>query len=276
MLSWGRKGAVSVETPKTRKRTCSCEGTGCIIVILCAILWFVFDICIYPLIPRPPIRNRRGLCARNLQRAGKALLLYADDYGGTLPSSAIVSRSAKWRKTDFEAFATERGTCPAKGAPHTWAEALYRYRVPRTYGENDAKKPLSFFCPSDRTSRTDRVSYWWKVALDKAWYGEGCSRSYRRVSSFARAARCTVLYERNAWHDSVYVRKGLVDGATIWRLHLDGHVMFEPLTNATSGDPINCVANSDGEPMYFNASKNGRVPDGKPATYVDPGTCWDE
>ena len=50
------------------------------------------------------------------------------------------------------------------------------------------------------------------------------------------------------------------------------------LKSATSGDTINCAANADGEPMYFNYDeRTGKtLPANMPAKFVDPARFGDQ
>jgi len=61
---------------------------------------------------------------------------------------------------------------------------------------------------------------------------------------------------------------------------VDTHVETIVIKNGTSGDPINCVASSDGEPMYYNTavdSKTGQPKkDTGPAHHIDPTRCYDQ
>jgi len=221
-------------------------------------------------------RDRGGLhvspCKTNLHELGIALLTYCGDYDGTLPSSAVVSGSKRWNRADFLKFATRTGHIPlppAHGKRETYPEVFYDYIM-----NNDIP-----FCPQDAVDRQDPnapCSYWWKVAVDKAWYGEGCKKPCRREKDYTYTADQIILYEHRAFH---------VDGQpAMWNrvrlnvVYMDSHVQSIELKNATSGDPANCAANSDGEPMYFNynyAADKGLPDDKTPAKWVDPAVYGD-
>jgi prepilin-type processing-associated H-X9-DG protein len=139
------------------------------------------------------------------------------------------------------------------------------------------------YCPDDSADHRDpnsRPSYWWKVAIDKAWYGVDCSKPCRNQRDFPHQADQIVFYEHNSWHFGP--ANGLINNARINVAYLDSHVRNVVLSNATHGDPINCAANSSGEPMYFNFDNKGPRQPGvnppraeKAARYVDPGRYSD-
>ena len=222
----------------------------------------------------PPFLNRRpgphkSPCQSNMKECVIALHLYCNDYDDTLPSSTLVSHSNKWSRRDFLRFATLRGE---RSRPKTWSQVL----------DAHMKNKDIMFCPSDDVDQADprsRVSYWWKAAIDKAWYGVGCGKPCRRMEDFVYDADQIVLFERKQFH--LGERDGLTNGARINAAYLDSHVAIETIANATSGDPINCAANSDGEPMYFNFDNSRPKGPGNPrparipATYIDPGKYSD-
>ncbi|OFX14292.1 MAG: hypothetical protein A2Z18_10880 [Armatimonadetes bacterium RBG_16_58_9] len=219
---------------------------------------------------------RWDTCQRNMWYCAKALYIYAEnDYDDCLPSSACVTGSKKWNRKDFLTCATQIGEPPPiPGArPKTWPQILYSHMMNKDV----------MFCPEDPVGRNApdaQVSYWWKVAVDKAWYGQGCSKQYRKENDYAYNADCIILYEHMGWHFGQ--TDGLKNGAQINCVFLDSHVKTHTIANATSGDPVNCAANADGEPMYFNFDTTrkqapGNPPDASvPATYVDPGRYFDK
>ena len=243
-----------------------------IVVVLAVILFPVFEKA------RSPIHYPS--CQQQMKELAVALQIYANDYDGLLPSSALVSGSEEWNKKDFLTFATKVGDLPPGPGTvcRTWPQVLYHH----------LRNKDAMFCPSDPTFKTNRgvtpspgaeISYWWKLAVDKAWYGEDCSKEYRRLDDYPRNADCIILYEHMGWHFGS--TEGLTNGAQINCAFLDSHVKSHMIQNATSGDPINCAANSDGSPMYFNFDNDQALgPDNPPApsvpaTYVDPGRYSD-
>ena len=119
-------------------------------------------------------------------------------------------------------------------------------------------------------------SYWWKLAVDKAWYGEGCKKPCRREKDYTYTADQIILYEHRSFH--VNGQPALWNQVQINVVYIDCHAKTIALKNATSGDPANCAANSDGEPMYFNynyAADKGLPDDKTPAKWVDPAVYGD-
>ena len=136
------------------------------------------------------------------------------------------------------------------------------------------------FCTSDTVDRTDpysHTSYWYKLANDKAWYGVGCKVQRRTMNDYAFEADQIAFYERLGWHFGD--TSGLRNGVQINASFIDTHVETLVIQNATSGDPVNCAANSDGEPMYYNTDVNQRNDTAQkqagPATLTDPTRCYD-
>jgi prepilin-type processing-associated H-X9-DG protein len=211
-------------------------------------------------------------------------MMYTGDYDGTLPSSAIVNRSKVWNKADFLRFATRQGTLPppnhiAKGKA-TWAMLLYPYVK---------SHEASMTCPYDPDQYNERdapASYYYKTALDKAWYGSGCTKRFRTDGDFDYPGDTVLFYERLPFHyqdllDALHIRdsklrEGLLDGSRINVVYLDGHATMVRVRNATSGNPPDCATASDGEPMYFNYDNStGKTVSGA-AGYVDPGRYSDK
>ena len=241
-----------------------------VVVAIVAVLVYL----LVPIFSRTSTRARRSSCQGNMKECAIVLQIYANDYDGYLPSSALVSGSKKWNKKDFLTFATKRGELrpPSGTPPNTWTQVLYSHM----------KNKDIVFCPSDPADTTNpeaQVSYWWKLAIDKAWYGEGCSKEYRKLNDYPYEADCIILYEHMGSHFGS--REGLKNGVQINCAFLDTHVKTHTIVNATSGDPVKCVANADGEPMYFNFDNDrdsaaDNPPDPSvPATYVDPGRYSD-
>jgi len=222
---------------------------------------------------RPVIDYARpATCQTNLHELGIALLTYCSDFDNALPSSVLVNHSKKWSSADFQQFATRVGHMPPVENAHrqTYAEVIYDY----------IKNKDILYCQSDHADRNDPnalCSYCWKLAIDKAWYGEGRKRPHRLMDKdFPYRENQVILYERQGFHDD---GKPLSNDVRINVAFLDSHVKTITLKNATSGDPANCAANSDGEPMYFNynyATNKGLPDDKTPAKWVDPAVYGDK
>lgn len=221
---------------------------------------------------------RRNDCLDNLKSFTKALNMYTGDYDGWLPSSALVSGSKKWNKADFRTFATVQGDLSPEAKEKTWPQVLRAYSG---YYRN-----YFCYCDSEKYTQDEKlsdpqanatVSYWYRVALDKAWYGEGCASPRRTIGDIHHSSDCIVLYEHLPMHfqDRLALhwadeKKGLANGMKINVAYADGHSGIVTIKNATSGDPVNCVANSDGEPMYFNYDAEEKSEATGPAKYIDP------
>lgn len=217
--------------------------------------------------------HARGLtCLNNMKCIAQSLKMYAGDYGDTLPSSRLVSHSKRWNIPDFATFGTTIGNMPLEPrAPRqTWSQILYEHMCCQD----------TAFCPSDSVDKTNpdaRTSYWFKLANDKAWYGIGCPEPRRKTGDFYYESDQIAFYEHSGWHfgDS----SGCLGNETKINVsYMDTHVEVIEICNATSGDPINCAANSDGEPMYYNTSANEKGNTKKhdgPAKLTDPTCCYD-
>ena len=251
------------------------QGNTTLNIILSVVAVVMLAAILFPVVfPPHRGRGRRSSCQHNMKECVIALHIYTTEYDGYLPSSASVSGSEEWKKEDFLLFATKRGKLPAPSGAHprTWPQLITKY----------LKYNDTMFCPSDPAdtqSPDAQVSYWWKLAIDKAWYGEDCSKAYRKLDDITYNADCIILYEHEGWHFGS--DEGLKNGVQINCAFFDSHVKTLTITNATSGDPINCAANSDGSPMYFNFDNQRRrgsdnpPRESVPATYVDPGRYSD-
>ncbi len=242
-----------------------------VVLVVAAVLTPIFNHPKGPGVFRSGVRS--SSCQSNLHELGIALTTYCGDYDGVLPSSKIVSGSKRWNKADFLKFGTRIGYLPPRpfqGKPDTYLEVIYDY----------IKNKDIVFCPDDTVDQQDPnafCSYWWKLAVDKAWYGDGCKAARRFEKDFAYTADQIILYEHRAFH--MDNQPALWNQVRINVVYMDSHVKSIELKNATSGDPANCAANSDGEPMYFNYNYDtGKgLPDDKtPAKWVDPAVYGDK
>ena len=261
-----RKGVVALKYAR--------NGITAVDLIIVVVVIVVLAFALFSVVFQESIPSRKSSCQNNMKHCALALVRYMSDYDGCFPSSACVSGSEKWNKEDFLVFATKSGELPVPSGTHpkTWPQVLY----------SRMNNKDIIVCPSDPADSQwadADVSYWWKLAIDKAWYGEDCSKEYRNESDYPRPQDCIILYEHMGFHSGS--KKGLVNGVRINCAFLDSHVRSYTIQNATSGDPIDCAANADGEPMYFNLD-NSKEPgpdnppeEGIPATYVDPGRYSD-
>lgn len=237
-----------------------------------AFTFLILPAILFPVFARAREAARKSTCMSNMKECAVALQMYWTDYDATLPSSAVVSHSETWNEGDFLTFATKAGNRPpASGEqPKTWSELLYSYM----------KAKDIVFCPSDPDARGGpdaRASYWWKCAVDKAWYDP--SIKARKEGDYAFNGEQVIFYEHMGWHSGD--KDGLKNGVHINVAYMDSHIGSVTLQNATSGDPVNCAANSDGEPMYFNfdnkteAGSDNPPPADVPAKYINPNRYSD-
>lgn len=201
-----------------------------------------------------------------------ALQVYSQDHDGYLLSSAIVSHSKQWNRADFRQFSTRLGSTRS-GHGHSspsWFGALFPEYITR---ERFVIVRDHYDKPPARNAMAD---FWWKCAIDKAWYGDGCSRPYRRIGDYPRQASTIVLYYRRGISTFGSDDRGMQNGTRALVGCLDGYARSVTLRNATSGSPINFTANTDGEPMYFNYDNKAKSLCKGPASFVDPGRYSDK
>lgn len=245
-----------------------------IIAILAAIL--------FPVFARAREAARKSNCGNNMKEIAISLQTYWTDYDATLPSSAVTWRALNptstaaptWSAANFEMFATVLGQVPVPTniAPRTWVQMLY----------NHMKSKDIMFCPSDSEDHytsSAKVSYYWKYAVDAAWWGPlpPDNGKCQKEADFGFNADQVVFYERAGFHDNK--SQGLQNGVKINVAFLDTHVRNVSLVNS-SGTIVATgpggVSYANGEPWYFNY--NQELPKGStnppPAetvtTYVDP------
>lgn len=238
-----------------------------------ALACIVLGIVLFPVYAR--YRERRYIrypsCQSNLRECAIAFHMYCYDYDGYLPSSALVSGTKAWNQADFEKFASEAGALnSAPARKRTWSQVLY----------GSMKDKDIMFCPYDPAVSPKvggKVSYWWKLAIDKAWYGERCVKPCRKQSDFAYSADQVFLYERAGFHFGA--SEGLKNDVRINVAYLDSHVKSVSLVNSSKRwitSPL-----GSGEPAYFNfdnkkpkTATNPPPPD-ELADHVDPGRYSD-
>ena len=223
-----------------------------------------------PMFVRASTPTRKSTCQSNLKECAIALQCYWNDYDSYLPSSALAKHSKKWNKADFEVFAAGSRELPPRKQPVTWAQVLYNFM----------KNKDIMHCPSDSAVAKGAVipvSYWWKLAIDKAWYGVGCKKPCRKEADFAYNADQIVLYERADFHSQP--PQALRNGVMINVVYLDTHVRMVTIQNSANTWVTSPVA--PGEPMYFNfdnnqprSSSNPPPPNVRP-THTDPSRYSD-
>lgn len=232
----------------------------------------VVAVVLFPLLAPPSDRSHvHWSCLNNLKEQALAVQVYWNDFDGKLPSSALVSGSKKWNKNDFAVFGGGSGALlPLPEVKRqTYTQVIYDYMKNKDIGS----------CPNDpmKDVAGAQSSYWWKTAVDKAWYGVGCKKKCQDEKDYAYNADQILLYEHREYHNGGV---SLRDGAQINVVYMDSHVKNITLKNATSGDPVNLLAAEDGEPMYYNAQYDGEtyrnLSDGVPATFTDPSRYVDQ
>lgn len=237
-----------------------------IIAILAAIL--------FPVFARAREAARKSNCSNNLKELAIALQTYWTDYDATLPSSAAVDSAATtFVAANFTSFATKMGQVPVPTnvSPKTWVQMLY----------SSMKSRDLTFCPSDSEdhySSTSNVSYHWKYAIDRAWWGPVGPDNGRcmKESDFGYNADQIVFFERAGFHDNK--SNGLCDNTKINVVYLDTHVRSVTLVNSSpEGSPIDTKTTTfaNGEPWYFNYNQElpksaTNPPSGTATTFLDP------
>ncbi len=245
-------------------------------LIAVAVVVVVVVALVYPSVRGPrPWEEQRG-CGSNLRQCAQVLKMYCDDFDDTFPSSALINHSKTWNRRDYLEFWTVlcprgRQCFPSIDRRTTWFEVTYDYM----------RNKEIMFCigdPVDRDAAHPTVSYWYKLANDKAWFGVGCDGPRRQTSDYGYESDQIAFYEHSPSHYNA--NDGLTNGASTHAAFIDTHVEKITIANATSGNPINCAANRDGEPMYYNCHvdpKTGKATASKgPATLTDPSCCYDK
>jgi hypothetical protein len=181
-------------------------------------------------------------CASNLKELGLALQAYTKDYNDMLPSSVLRSGSGAWNKVDFSQFASIRGALMPEPGLKTYPMVLFNY----------IKNKEIMWCPSDDVSHDDpnaRVSFYYKAAVDRAWYG-----GFKHRSDFAFPGDQIVFYERKGFHSH---KDNLADEAKINVVYLDTHVRWATVSQSgysTADRDPGPQPKDGGEPAWFNCS----------------------
>lgn len=251
------------------------RGSWLLDLVIVIFICFIVAAFLFPIFARSRQPGRKSNCQNNLKELAVALQVYWNDYDNNLPSSFLRNRSKQWNSRNFLRFGTKLGEFPPKGRKETYVQVLYDHMHSKDI----------MWCPSDENKDNpgpnSNVSYYWKTAIDKAWYGDGCKKACRNEAEFIYNADQVVLYERSGFHSG---EDGIKNGTQINVAFMDSHVKTINVRNATSGHKKNCAANSNGEPMYFNCEiiehggnyETKTLPDGVPAKYVDPQRYCDK
>ena len=248
-----------------------------IIAILAAIL--------FPVFARAREAARKSTCQSNMKECAIALHTYWNDYDATLPSSRAQNPGRSgWSATDYSAFATRLGVVPvpANDTPKTWPQMLY----------NSMKSKDIMFCPSDSRNSdknpTGYVSYYWKLAIDRAWEGTS-SNKWQKEADFGYVSDQIVLHEAAGFHSSA--SSGLRNGVQINVAFLDTHCKNVTLVNSApdTGPFQTDMTALSGEPCYFNfdndspkgdqSRRTGKLNPPRPGELLVPSTddadYWD-
>lgn len=220
-----------------------------IIAILAAIL--------FPVFARAREAARKSNCQSNMKELGTAMALYYGDYDAMLPSSAIKTGNTTWDQTSSEAFATQRGQLPPQAGYNpnitTWPMLLYSHM----------KNKDIIWCPSDGakadTPTTVPVSYWYKIAADRAWFGDA-TFTCRKEGEFEFPADQIIFYEKAGWHWGDQ-SKGFTESVTLNATFMDGHCKNVRLRMASGLSATQVgqagAASAAGEPAYYNYDYSG-------------------
>lgn len=228
----------------------------------------------------------RPSCQRNMKELGTALALYMGDYDGMLPSSGL-NGSKVWNPADFTRFATKRGILPppANSQNTTWPMLLHTHmkNTDIIWCNHGRQQKVLFWeryiadKPPASPAPNTTVSYWYKAAVDAAWFGgpDGKGSKYRKESDFKYPADQIIFYENAGWHWGEE-NKGLVDGVTVNVTYLDGHVSAERIVD--SGQlPERPDPTAPGEPAWnnFDLKKFKPAKNAARSRYWDPSIYGD-
>lgn len=220
-------------------------GNAVINAVLILTVLAVTAAVIFPIFARTHDNPRKPTCQSNMKELGTAIGLYYYDYDAMLPSSVLVSKSKTWNEGDYKHFSTQMGNRGSTTGKADTAAALFL-----SYMKN---KDI-LWCPSDPDKGRGRsVSYWYKAAIDRAWYGgkdSNGSWSCKYEGDFEFPADQIIFYERDGWHWGGQ-GKGFINGVTLNATFMDGHVKNIRLESAAGVrgryDPV-----AEGEPGWFN------------------------
>lgn len=205
-----------------------------IIAILAAIL--------FPVFARAREAARRASCVNNLKDIALALIMYRTDADGMLPSSVLITGGTSWNQGAFDNFARRRGELPPlANTIRSWPVVLYPY----------IKNVDIIWCPSDspKLEANEHVSYWYKAAADRAWFGDGTFTA-RKEGDFEYPSNQMIFYERAGWHWAD-AAKGFDNGVSLNAAFFDGSVRTIRIVGG-SGQAARNSPSATGAPQYFN------------------------
>jgi prepilin-type processing-associated H-X9-DG protein len=234
---------------------------------------------VFPVFARAREAARRSTCQTNMKEIAMALKIYADDWDGVLPCSALNKTSGTF--ADYGCKLCVNGQFPAEAGSSrdTWPQIMY----------DDMRNKDAMWCPSDSTSHdafaNPTVSYWYKYALDRAWRELG----KRTMADLGYEADQIVFFEHRGWHYGD--QSGLKQGVNINAAFADGHVerITLPCQAPPESSPVDSPSGADQpyEPFYFNTCVDPATgaetvapgapldPDSKGKWY-DPTRCYDK
>jgi len=226
--------------------------------IATAVALLFFALFIQPIIATSG-KNPVSVCQENLMGLGVALTLYCGDYDDVLPSSVINTLNKTWDPDRFSVFASMRDVTPYSKSAYVNSNSVVSWPMLLSAYVKDENV---FWCPSDNTRRDVPyawVSYYWKAAIDAAWFGgpDGTGPICSRRTNFEFPESQIVLYERCGWHRGGQ-NQGLTDGVVINCLFMDGRVSAVEIQNSgyakkeVPAGPL--PASGVGEPAWFNYS----------------------
>lgn len=205
--------------------------------------------------------DRHSPCQSNMKELGTALALYQGDYGAMLPCSGLNGQK-KWDLKRYERFATRYGVIPppANYKDATWVMLLYPFTKNKDIIWCPREVTRHFLtwewettvAPPARPAPSTVVSYWYKGAIDAAWFGgpDGKGPICRKEGDFDFPSDQIIFYENAGWHWG-QEKDGLANGVTINVTYLDGHVASKRIKSSTNrrgqSDPL-----APGEPGWFN------------------------
>lgn len=213
-----------------------------IIAILAAIL--------FPVFARAREAARKATCQSNLKQCAQALKMYTDDYDGTLPSSYLVNSDTS-HYTDFGTYLCKDGNYPPISTnKKTWAQVLY----------DDLKNKDVQFCPSDSADRNPKnnpiTSYWYKYALDRAWWEPQVKKQKAGDCAFESDQVC--FFEARGWHfgDQTGLKANIQINAAFLDSHVETIVLRNNAPATTAPVSVNTGATQTYEPFYFNLASD--------------------
>lgn len=237
------------------------SGISLVNVIIIVLIIAVVSVISYPIRMRlhSPMHDI-SICQKNMKELGIAFQLYHCDYDNMLPSSAI-GGGKTWDVNRFKRFATMRGVIPPQDGTKdpTWPMLLYSHMNKDAIWCNGGKTRKFLFWSwyefgsiPDSPLPSTTVSYWYKAAVDLAWFGgpDGKGPKCQKEGDFDFLADQIIFYERSGIHWR-QENEGLTDGVTINCTFMDGHVAAKRLANSTN-KPGKADPTAPGEPAFYN------------------------